>query len=589
MGPPNIVLILVDDMRYDEMELGFNRSLPGASALETELIDKGTTFRNFFNTTPLCCPARASYLTGQYAHNHNVFANNGTLVPGNNGGILRFFLDGRDEPSLGAWMQAAGYETVLVGKYLNGYPDRQGLKAMGVTEQYVPAGWDEWYATFLHDKTNFAPIKFTYEHFRMNENGVVTTHGPGAYLTDVEADHAVDYIDRRAGAGPFFMMLNAFAPHGPVVPKPSLSGTHQAAGVEPATPPSCGEPDLSDKPQYIQAIDGLTNFGNCWGKGSQKRLDMTLSLDEMIGDVIAELEDEGVIDNTYIFFTSDNGLMRGEHQLSGKSVPHEESIRVPLLVRGPDVAAGITRPHLTLNIDLAPTILELTGGSPTTGSPPIDGESLVGPMTGIVSSSSWRDAVLIELRAEGQSPNQPFTVPAYFAVRTPEHLWVEYDGGDKELYDLAADPWQLTSIHITSPPPLRDDLKAFLRALDACAGAECATAARAPDVSGLMHVENIDITAKVSKSRAIVKVFVEDGTGADVEDAVVTADWTVDGSLIGSFTAVTNAARKAKFSFHLTAPASGLPVELCVTDLMQSELTYDPGANVEDCRQFFWP
>jgi arylsulfatase A-like enzyme len=277
-GPPNIIVIVVDDARYDEFELGFYRSVPGStSVLETEFVDSGVEFKNYINTTPLCCPSRASYLTGQYAHNHNIWNNNyDESDPVGFGGIRRFYEDDRDLTSLGTWMQAAGYDTGLVGKYLNGYPDRQGMATVhGIGEDYVPRGWDEWYSSFLHDDTTHAPIDFSYEHFRFNENGSVVTYGPGAYLTDVEADLAVDFIDRNAGGSdPFFLYMAPYAPHGPTTARPDHYKIHKDLRVRPNPypAPACNEgapdaedPDDSDKPQYIQ--DTVWDYGNCWGIG----------------------------------------------------------------------------------------------------------------------------------------------------------------------------------------------------------------------------------------------------------------------------------------------------------------------------------
>ena len=214
----------------------------------------------------------------------------------------------------------------MVGKYLNGYPDRQGLKRLGVTESYVPDGWDEWYGSFLHDKVATAGFNFSYDHFRMNHNGSVVEYGPGSYLTDIEADLAVDFIDRNAGGTPFFLFLNPYAPHGPTQPRPDHMGRHEAAGVGPrAVPPSCNEQDLSDKPQWVQDIDGLRGFGTCWGGGWQRKLDMTLAVDELIADVVAELEEEGVLDNTYIFFTSDTTVCCAVSISSPAKAPHMRS------------------------------------------------------------------------------------------------------------------------------------------------------------------------------------------------------------------------------------------------------------------------
>ncbi len=486
---PNIIFILVDDMRADEFEMGFGRRVPGwESAFEAEIVDKGVTFDNFFNVTPLCCPSRASYLTGQYPHNHNVWTNNGREIESGNGGILRFYEDDRDLTSIGTWMQAAGYQTALVGKYLNGYPNRQGLIAQGVTETYIPRGWDDWHGTFHHDKTTFAPIKFRYDHFRINQNGEINTYGPGAYLTDVESQIAVDYIEEAAGGpDPFFLYLSPYAPHGPNKAAPRHEGIHKNLRVkpDPYPAPACNEgeagafdPDVSDKPQYIQ--DATKLYGSCWGIGWMRKLDMTLALDEMIEAIFGKLRETGIDDNTYIFFTSDNGQLRGEHGIGGKSAPYEESVRVPLLVVGPGVPEGMAAPHLAANIDIAPTLLEIAGGSTTAGSPPIDGESLLDAMTGAVSNADWRDGVLVELLSPGASPNQQHVVPTYAGARSRTHVLIEYGTAEREFYDLVADPYQLTNFWDTAPTVLRDDHDTMLSLLFDCAGAACAAASRLP-------------------------------------------------------------------------------------------------------------
>ncbi|MDH4168279.1 MAG: sulfatase, partial [Acidimicrobiia bacterium] len=391
-APPNFVFILADDLREDEMEVGFNRSLPGRrSALQTELIDQGATLPNFFVTTPLCCPSRVSFLTGQYAHNHGVYSNSALVSePPGFGGLPRFYNDERDLTSLGAWLQAAGYHTALVGKYLNGYPNRQGLDQQGVTEDYVPRGWDEWYSTFLYD------ADFSYHSFRGNENGEIVRHDEH-HLSDLEAHHAVDYIRRRADRGPFLLSINTYAPHAPSQPRPEDDEVHQRAGVVPPLPASCDEADLSDKPSHIRHEAALRDHPDCWSDFWSKRLDMTLATDDLIGAVVDELDRQGVLDNTYILFASDNGVLRGEHHIGGKSVPYEESVRVPLVVRGPGVPSGQTLDHLVANIDIAPTLLDLAGSSLPGTSPPVDGESLVPVLLDALPTGRWRDAVLLEL------------------------------------------------------------------------------------------------------------------------------------------------------------------------------------------------
>ena len=469
--PPNFVFILTDDLRADEIEMGFNRSLPGRrSALQTELIDQGATLPNFFTTTPLCCPSRASFLTGQYAHNHGVYGNAGGV--NSLGGLVSFYNSQRDRTSLGRWLQAAGYDTALVGKYLNGYPNHQGLDQQGVTEQYVPRGWDEWYASFTND------TPFSYYDFRFNENGQVVQYND-SYLSTIEQHHAVDYIRRKADNAPFFLYINTYAPHGPPDPRPDHVGDHWDAGVRPPPLPACDEADLSDKPAYIRDEPDLVDHDGCWNKALwSERLDMTLATDDLIAAVVDELDRQGVLDNTYIIFASDNGFLRGEHHIGGKSAPYEESVRIPMIIRGPGIDAGTTLEHLVGNIDIAPTLLDLADAAPTTGSPPIDGESLVPVLVDRLSPSNWRRALLLELRAVSTSPVQPHVVPRYYAVRTRDHVYVEYEGGDTELYDLRADPYQLDSIHDAAPVNLLASLQARLGALQDCSGLTCVAAAR---------------------------------------------------------------------------------------------------------------
>ena len=425
---PNIVFILVDDLSELELELGFGRSLGAwTPAIDTRLQDKATVFENFFNTTPLCCPSRASYLTGKYAHNHGIYGNNYNTT-GGNGGWRRFWELGHELDSLGVWMQDAGYHTALIGKFMNGYPNKPEAF---VPETYVPAGWDEWYGEFNND------LPFSYHDFRLNENGTVVEIDDGTHLTDYESVLAVDYIDRVAPSGqPFFMFLTPFAPHGPTEPAFRHDGTHP--DLEPVPPPSFNEADLSDKPQHIQ--DGATFTPEYFGPGSERKLDMTLSLDELIAAVFDALEAHGILDRTYVFFTSDNGLLRGEHGIGGKSAPYEESVSIPLIVRGPGVPEGVSRPDLVLNIDIAATLLELAGSTPPET---IDGESIIELMTGATPSQDWRDAVQIELLTEIDSENQSHVIPPYFGIRTSWQCYVEYEPGDLELYDLARDPFQL--------------------------------------------------------------------------------------------------------------------------------------------------
>ncbi len=653
MPKPNIVFILVDDLSKLELELGFGRSLESwTPAIDTHLESKGTVFASYFNTTPLCCPSRASTLSGKYAHNHGIWGNNYTTT-GGNGGWRRFWELGHDLDSVGTWMQDAGYHTTLIGKFMNGYPNKPGAF---IAETYLPAGWDEWYGEFNND------LGFSYVDFRLNENGTVVTVDDGTYLTDYESALAVDYIDRVAPTGqPFFMFLSPFAPHGPTEPALRHDGTHP--DLEPPVPPSFNEADLSDKPQHIQ--DGASVHADYFGAASERKLDMTLALDELIADLFGALDTHGLLDETYVFFTSDNGLMRGEHGIGGKSAPYEESVNIPLIVRGPGVPEGARRPDLVLNIDVAPTILELAGATPPAT---VDGESIVELMTGATPSKDWRDAVQIELLTEIDSANQSHVVPPYFGIRTAWQCYIEYEPGDMELYDLARDPFQMDSEHLFDPSGFLPVLQAPLATISTCSGASCRDASRLgfPDATASFSCDHLDCTFDASGSadddgtvvahdwdfgdgssdagvsvahsfaaagdyRVILTATDNDGKpGLAVLDLAVTEPTTHvtqvlmilkttnpanlraiakifvvddDGNTVAGATVdgdwTVNAApagsdsvltnSKGRAKSILFDPNPGDQLEFCVTDITHPAFTYDPAANLQTCGQAVWP
>jgi N-acetylglucosamine-6-sulfatase len=224
-----------------------------------------------------------------------------------------------------------------------------------------------------------------------------------------------------------------------------------------------------------------------------------LAVDEMVASLVEELEAAGELDNTYIFFTSDNGWFGGEHRIrSGKNRAYEESARVPLFVRGPGVAADTKTEKLTLNTDFAPTFADLAGASF-----PADGRSLKPLLGDEEASSSWRSSVLLEKLPQGDSSEEekgkgkgkgkkdktgnagvpkagPGGQPAFEAVRTETHKYVEYENGDRELYDLEADPYELESLYESADPSLIENLKAKLDALRSCSEEGCQEAEDAP-------------------------------------------------------------------------------------------------------------
>ncbi len=450
---PNIVFILADDMRADDLE-----HMPRTREL---LLRKGTTFDNAFVTYSLCCPARASILRGQYAHNHQVLD-----VDPPHGGFEQFRKQGHERSTVATWLQDSGYRTVFLGRYLNGYGESGQVR-------YVPPGWDDWYAQ----------VGAGYYDYQINENGRLRSYGNAKndYYTDVLAREAKDYVRHAANdSRPFFMYLAPKTPHSPYTPAPRHKNAYKN-GVKAPRPPSFKEDDLSDKPAWVQRLPP-PNPGNKKeldereiDEAYRARLRMLLSLDEMVATLIGELRATDELKNTYLFFTSDNGYHLGEHWLSlTKRTPYEEAHKVPLVVRGPRVAAGRSVEEMAANIDFAPTFAELGGASAPSF---VDGRSLVPLLGDTPPTTSWRTA----LRLENWRPGMPdLAAPPYDGIRTETHKYVEHATGEKELYNLSSDPYELESQHKTAEPALAESLKSRLEALRDCVGESCRDAEDVP-------------------------------------------------------------------------------------------------------------
>jgi N-acetylglucosamine-6-sulfatase len=435
---PNIVFVLTDDLDYASAF-----KMPQISSL---LADQGISFEENFVSHSVCCPSRSTDLTGLYDHNHNVLSNKPP-----DGGFQKFVSEGHEENSIGVGLQEAGYQTAFFGKYLNGYPAGDPT--------HVPPGWDEWYG-----KLNGQRL-YDYE---INENGEEVSYGSEEedFYTDVLSGQAKDFIQRAAPESePFFMYVAPTAPHGPATPAERHKGAFSEE--EPYRPTSYNEEDVSDKPSQIQDTERISGEeASTIDDYYRQRLESMLAVDDMVGSLVQELESAGEFDNTFIFFTSDNGFEQGEHRLQkGKNQAYEESSRVPLLVRGPGVPAGVKTEKLAVNTDFAPTFADLAGAEF-----PADGRSLVPALTGN-QDPSWRTSVLLE-----RLPTQR----GYQAVRTDTHKYVEYNNGEKELYDLQADPYELDNIYESADPSLVEDLKARLDALRSCSEDTCREAEDAP-------------------------------------------------------------------------------------------------------------
>lgn len=436
---PNILFVLTDDMNVSDL-----RYMPKTKNL---LAEGGVKFTNAFVTNSLCCPSRSTILRGQYSHNHKVLGNFSPL-----GGFEKFRDLGRERSTIATWLDDAGYQTVFLGKYLNGYDNTR----------YVPPGWDRWYGYL--DYYEASP-----DTYRINENGTIKTYDRSRrHDTDLFADKAVGFVRTTAGGAPFFMHLSTNAPHTPAFAPKRHEGMF--SGVALPKPPSFNEADVSDKPAWVRDKPRLTSSDvSDLQLLHRKRLRSLQSVDEMVGRLVGALRDTGELSNTYVVFTSDNGYHLGEHRLQSKSTPYEETIGVPLLVRGPGVPRGVNRRAMALNNDLAPTFADLASVTPPAF---VDGRSL-GPLLATAPPASWRSAFLIEHRRSANEGPYARHITRYDAVRTGNYLYVEYGTGEKELYNLGDDPYELRSRHRTAGSDLKRRLAARLDDLRGCAADGC--------------------------------------------------------------------------------------------------------------------
>ncbi len=478
---PNIVFILTDDMAYTDLEV-----MPKLKSL---ISDQGTSFTNYFLNVTLCCPSRTTILRGQYAHNTTIFGNSPPA-----GGFEKFYQLGEDKSTVATWLHDAGYRTVLLGKYLNGYPN-------GASLTYIAPGWDEWYSP--SKGSPYSEFNYT-----LNENGKLVQYDnkPEDYGTDVYGRKAIDFIQRTVKEGkPFFVYLATYAPHGPATPAPRHQNLFADAKLP--RPPSFNEEDVSDKPQYTRNRPLLNaNQINELEQLYRKRLQSLQAVDEMIANLVDALKATGQLDNTYIFFSSDNGFHLGQHRLlQGKQTAYEEDIRVPLSVRGPGVPAGKVVDQLAGNVDLAPSWAELTGAKAADF---VDGRSLVPWLKGN-APTNWRQEFLIQhgdptSARTRRNRNQPAATPTpssgtleppdnaeeerrrglpeFTAIRTKDYTYVEYVTGERELYDLKADPYELQNIINTAKPGLLKSLAARLAEIRTCKAESCRTADSVPIV-----------------------------------------------------------------------------------------------------------
>lgn len=490
---PNVVLVLTDDQITSELD-----AMPQTAAL---IRNRGVTFSRLYISYPLCCPSRATFLSGQYMHNH--------LVRGNQppfGGQHVFASSGVEASSLPVWLQAAGYDTAHVGKYLNGYGDDGNPQ--------VPPGWDEWYGQI----SDFDPAEVggrLYYNYRLLEKDMggpatLQSYGSAAsdYQGDVLRDKALGAIDDLSASGnPFYLEFAPHAPHFPFTPPPRYEGT--AANAPLPKLAGLNEKNIGDKPLFLrqEARHRLKNA--TLGKliiSRRMRLEQLHAVDDYVAAIVDRLAADGELANTYLVFTSDNGYFFGEHRIvAGKYLPYEPSAKVPFAIAGPGIPAGMTTGELSSNADFAPTVAALAGATPTL---PVDGRSLlpfaanpslrsgrpvlleadVGPGTGTLAGAAPASvpsrlglagrAETSDLEQEPGAQPRRFgangdSAPAYKAIRTNRWLLVIYSTGDRELYDMANDTAQLHNLRGRRYARVRRVLLARLIGLAGCSGASC--------------------------------------------------------------------------------------------------------------------
>lgn len=470
---PNVVFVLLDDL--DAMTLPWAEATPRTQARLAE----GTTFANAFVTSPECCPSRATALTGDYPHNTGIYDS----TPPDGG--YATFAAGREEDTLATRLHDAGYHTSFVGKYLNGYEEESPA---------VPPGWDRWFGLGKGFGTGYG--------YTVNVDGTHQRYGDDEedYLTDVLADRVDEEITRAEADDdrPFLLAVWTSAPHDEI-PAAPRDADNPYADADLPRGPSFDEADVGDKPTWLREgqrrlterdVDDLTRRYRMMS-GS------LYAVDDLIEGIYADLEAAGELDDTIVVVTSDNGYNFGAHRLPHKMAPYEESIRIPMAMTGPGIPAGTTDRMVAMN-DITPTLLD-AAGLPVDD---LDGR----PLWPLLDDpdAPWRDDLLVEYhgtyhplntvetlddvrralpsrRAQGPDERPPAFVPTFRAVRTTDHLYVEWYAGDEhehELYDLATDPSELTNL-LADPASAAAQaatvatLDARLDQLAACDGPTC--------------------------------------------------------------------------------------------------------------------
>jgi N-acetylglucosamine-6-sulfatase len=485
---PNLVVIMADDMRADDL-----RWMPSVRRL---LVQRGASFANSFAPYPLCCPSRASFLTGQYAHNHHVLSN---VAPY---GFHSF----DDSSTVATDLSAAGYRTGLVGKYLNGYGrDAPPGSASGTdSTRYVPPGWTQWRGAPTVVQGDFAGSVYDYRNTTVNWNEQLVSLR-GQYNTTAFGDMSVRLINRWAPLdSPFFLYTSYLAPHfgrpaEPDDPPRIQSDVPRMLSRTPAVtgqvrnrfdsvitkPRGRTERDVGDKAAWFAEMPiPLPGQVAAMVESARQRAEALTLLDQQVARTVQALQGAGELDRTVIVFTSDNGFFEGEHRLQAdKTLPYEPALRVPLVIRGAGIPDGVVRRDPAMTIDLAPTLDALAAAAPTRV---VDGRSILNvarhgdegwdrpviTATGPLSSLERWNVDALALADVPFDDRERFVL----GLRVKSFAYFTWATGETELYDMRTDPGQLDSV---ADDPVYAPAKARLETLLAdvrdCSGVGCTT------------------------------------------------------------------------------------------------------------------
>jgi N-acetylglucosamine-6-sulfatase len=452
---PNIIYIVTDDA---DKQLLF--SMPNVKRL---LVEQGTFLENYYIPQAMCCPSRASVLTGEYPHNHKVVGNNAP-----EGGFAKYQQMRLDPGNVAGPVEVQGYNSGLFGKFLNSYGPETS------SSHYEGANWTRWFGIFNQKRYDW----------QANDDGTVRTFGSTAasYVDDVIWKKTKGFTFKQIRNGkPVFTYWSPLAPHGEGNDEDS-NGDYPAppgySNLDPGpTPsfmkPSFDEADVSDKPSFVRDNPRISpEVKQQIGATYKGRYRMLRNIDDQVKELYDKLDARGQLDNTYIVLTSDNGWHEGEHRIDdAKLTPYEEASNVGAVVRGPGIPAGVTKRELTSAHDLYATFTDIADGAAGTGIDR-DGRSLLPLLQG--TNRSWRHGVLIENLLGRTGPNKP----DYYGIVTDDadgsrYKYVEHDNEEKELYDLNADPHELESFDETADPALLENLSSRLTKLRVCAGDSC--------------------------------------------------------------------------------------------------------------------